>query len=100
MMFHVVLFIVGACWGSFLSCAYERRSRGISLWGRSVCPSCGVVLRWYNLVPVVSYLFQGGRCMSCGSRIPLKDFLFELFFGGLFVIIGMVALHVLGYSVT
>lgn len=43
-------------------------------WGkeRSVCDSCGRVLSPYELVPILSYVFLGGRCRSCGERIPAR----------------------------
>jgi leader peptidase (prepilin peptidase)/N-methyltransferase len=41
-----------------------------SVTGRSVCEGCGSELRWWELVPVASYLALRGRCLRCGSRIP------------------------------
>lgn len=55
--------------GSFLACAAIRLPAGHSLWGRSACPACGHVLEPCELVPLVSWLAQGGHCRSCGATI-------------------------------
>lgn len=56
--------------GSFLACAAVRLPVGQSLWGRSACPACGHVLGPCELVPVLSWLAQGGQCRVCGATIP------------------------------
>lgn len=56
--------------GSFLACAAIRLPAGQSLWGRSACPQCGHRLGPGELVPVLSWLAQGGRCCACGGIIP------------------------------
>ncbi len=77
-----LLFMTGACWGSFLACWCGRLRRGEKISrGRSHCEGCGRTLRGPELVPVFSYLFLKGRCRSCGQRIPRQDFLCEVGFG-------------------
>lgn len=54
---------------------------------RSRCPSCGHGIRAHENVPVISYLFQRGRCSSCGWRIPLRYPALELLTGILSLIV-------------
>jgi len=51
---------------------------------RSRCPSCGHVVRWYENIPVLSYLGLRGRCSGCGTHISLRYPLVELLTGALF----------------
>ncbi len=51
---------------------------------RSACPHCGHQIRWFENIPVVSYLALRGRCSSCGKGIGLRYPLVELVTGGLF----------------
>src|SRR3989344_2716208 len=46
--------------------------------GRSRCPSCGKALRWYELVPLVSFFIQEGKCRSCRKRISFQYPIVEL----------------------
>lgn len=45
---------------------------------RSVCMSCGKKLKWYENVPIVSWLVQGGKCRKCGAKIGKAEILTEL----------------------
>ena len=66
----IVAAMLGAIAGSFLNCAAWRIVRGESfVRGRSRCPSCGHILGVTELIPVVSWALQRGRCRSCGQRI-------------------------------
>lgn len=85
--FFTVAAVLGLVMGSFLHCAAWRIVRGESfLKGRSRCPKCGHVLSPGELVPVISWLVQKGRCRSCGSPIPARYPLSELGFSVLTVI--------------
>ena len=55
---------------------------------RSRCPSCGHLIRWYENIPVVSYLFLRGRCAGCGTRISPRYPAVELLTGALFLFCG------------
>ncbi|MEK7097276.1 MAG: prepilin peptidase, partial [Patescibacteria group bacterium] len=61
------IFVLGLCIGSFLSAAiYRAHTKGKSLVkGRSACPKCGHKLNAKDLIPVISYLFQMGKCRYC-----------------------------------
>lgn len=74
----ILSFIFGTILGSFLLVVTLRYQTGKSLQGRSRCFSCGHTLSWYELVPVLSYLSQKGRCRSCSSHIPVETILVEL----------------------
>ena len=45
---------------------------------RSFCPSCRTTIRWYDNIPILSYLMLRGRCRSCGWRIPVRYLVVEL----------------------
>ena len=51
---------------------------------RSRCPHCGHQIRWYENIPVVSYLALGGKCSSCKAGISVRYPLVELATGALF----------------
>ena len=79
-----IRFVLGLAIGSFLNVVavrydpdrflFSHRSVG----GRSHCPHCGRTLRWFELVPLASYLVQQGRCRRCGARLSLGYPLAEL----------------------
>ena len=72
--------ILGACFGSFLNVVAHRSIQNKSWWGseRSICESCGHVLGVRELIPLVSYIIQGGKCVHCGKRFSVRYFLVEL----------------------
>lgn len=72
--------IIGACLGSFLNVAAHRSIQGRSWWGRerSACESCGHVLGVTELIPVISWLIQGGRCRHCGAKLSVRYILAEV----------------------
>lgn len=84
--FLVVAGLFGLIIGSFLNVVIYRLHTGRSLNGSSHCESCGTDLRWYELLPVVSYLIQGGRCRTCSSYIRSQHVLVELTTAILFMV--------------
>lgn len=71
--------VLGAIVGSFVAALVVRWPRGESVvGGRSRCDSCGETLRARELVPLLSYLLQRGRCRRCGERIDPKHMAIEL----------------------
>lgn len=77
----VMAFVLGAVFGSFLNCAAWRIAHGESfLRGRSRCPACGHALGIADLVPILSWIFQRGRCRYCGEKVSVRYPLTELFF--------------------
>jgi leader peptidase (prepilin peptidase)/N-methyltransferase len=74
----------GLVFGSFLNVVVYRLPRGMSLVRpRSHCPACGAPVRWFDNVPVVSYLVLLGRCRACGASISLRYPAVELAAGAL-----------------
>ena len=62
--------LVGLIVGSFLNVCIHRLPKGESLVRpASRCPVCSVPIRWYDNIPVLSFLLLGGRCRGCGGRI-------------------------------
>ena len=90
---YTFFFGLGAIVGSFLNVVIYRLHTGKSLGGRSHCMSCGEALLWYELVPVVSYLFLRGRCNMCSSYIPSRYLVVELLTAGLFILAWHVFSH-------
>lgn len=71
--------LIGLSIGSFLNvCIYRLPAEGSLLRPPSSCPSCKRRLRWFENIPVLSYLALRGRCRSCGARISLQYPLVEL----------------------
>lgn len=72
--------IIGACLGSFLNVAAHRSIQGRSWYGneRSACESCGHVLGSFELVPIISWLIQRGKCRHCGAKISVRYILVEI----------------------
>ena len=71
MLLAVVLF--GLAIGSFLNVVIVRVPEGRSLWHpRSACPGCSAQLAWHDNIPLLSFLWLGGRCRKCRMRISLR----------------------------
>ncbi len=72
-------FLVGAAVGSFLNVVIHRVPRRRSVVRpRSACPDCGAAIRWYDNVPILSWIVLGGRCRDCRRRISVRYPLVEL----------------------
>jgi len=81
----VVAFTFGLIVGSFLNVVIHRLPRDESIvHPSSHCPRCQTTLRWYDNVPLVSYLWLRGRCRGCGGGISLRYPVIELVTGLLF----------------
>ncbi|MFA5800001.1 MAG: prepilin peptidase [Candidatus Peribacteraceae bacterium] len=79
MLIPAFLFVLlGLAVGSFGNVLLVRLKSGESLWGRSRCVSCRRTIPWYDLLPVVSYVFLWGRCRKCHTHISLQYSLVEL----------------------
>jgi prepilin signal peptidase PulO-like enzyme (type II secretory pathway) len=85
---YLIIFILGLCIGSFLNVLIDRLPVGESvLVGRSHCDYCKKTLRWYELVPLFSFLIQKFRCRSCHKKLSFQYPLMELITGIGFVIV-------------
>lgn len=80
-------FLFGLIVGSFLNVVILRfGERPVT--GRSACMHCGTTLAWYDLVPVLSWVFLLGRCRYCRKPISVQYPLVELAVAGTFAVIG------------
>lgn len=81
-IFYVFMFIFGAIFGSFLCCSARRlrlKEQGKPPLGpRSVCPFCKTKLKWYENLPLISWVIQKGRCRHCHKKIGALEILSEL----------------------
>jgi len=81
---NLLVFLLGLCLGSFLNVVIYRLPRGLSvIRPRSFCPLCGHRLAWHENIPLISYLWQRGRCRGCGGRIALRYPAVELLSGAM-----------------
>lgn len=71
--------IFGSILGSFIAALVSRWPvRRSILEPRSRCDACGETLRWYELIPILSYLIQQGRCRRCGDQIDGDSIAIEI----------------------
>lgn len=76
---YILSGVYGLCVGSFLNVVIYRLPRGMNLAKPSShCTSCGYVLRWYDNIPVLSYLILGGKCRKCHEHISFRYTAVEL----------------------
>ena len=74
-------FLLGIILGSFVKLLADRSLSGISFGGRSKCPHCGNILNWYDLIPLLSFIFLQGKCRYCQKKISFEYPLVEIFTG-------------------
>ena len=86
---YIVVFIFGACIGSFLNVCIYRLPAGESLTKRnSHCMTCGAEIKRYDLIPIISWLFVlKGKCRSCGQKISGRYPLVESLNAVLYVLV-------------
>lgn len=81
----IVLFVLGAALGSFACCqVWRMRKKDKTKW--SHCMNCKYRLRWYDNIPIISWLLLGGKCRKCRKPIGWMEFLAEVGLGGAFVL--------------
>lgn len=68
----LIVFVFGTIIGSFLNVVVLRYKTGRRLTGRSGCFTCGKKLAPLELIPLLSFFFQGGKCTGCSSKISLE----------------------------
>lgn len=81
----IFVFITGACIGSFLNVVALRGLSGESIiLPPSKCPKCNKKLNWYTNIPIISYIFLGGKCEFCKEPVslqyPIVEFLNAFFY--------------------
>lgn len=84
---YVMIFLFGITIGSFLNVCIFRLPAGESLTKKnSHCMTCGTPIKWYDLIPVFSWLFLRGKCRACGSKISGRYILVESLTGIIFTL--------------
>lgn len=84
----LLIFIFGTLLGSFINALVYRLKNNFSfVVARSHCPKCKSILAWYELIPIVSFLWQWGKCTKCQQKISWQYPLVEIVTGCLFVLI-------------
>ncbi|MHC4482498.1 MAG: prepilin peptidase [Planctomycetota bacterium] len=85
-IWFVFIFAFGCCVGSFLNVVIYRLPRDKSLVKPpSSCPACGKHIRFYDNIPLVSWLVLGAKCRYCKARISPRYFIIELLTGSVFI---------------
>lgn len=83
----IVIFLLGTIIGSFLNvCIYRIPKDESIIFPGSHCANCSTPLKWYDLIPVLSFLFLRGKCRYCGDKISLQYPVIELLSGIIFLI--------------
>lgn len=94
-MFYVLFFIIGSIMGSFFHATSTRLAKEESIvYPPSHCHYCNHSLKWYELIPILSYIIQRGKCLQCKQRIPLSYIVIEIITGLLYA----VSFHVFGFN--
>lgn len=85
-MEYLLILLLGLVIGSFLNVCIFRipREESIAFPG-SHCMKCGYELKWYDLVPVVSYIILHGKCRKCGDKISLQYPIIEIANGLMYI---------------
>ena len=84
---YILLFVFGTVMGSFLNVVAVKLSNNESiLWPSSHCHNCEHKLKWYELIPVVSYLLQKGRSRCYKTIFPISYLIIELVTGILYMV--------------
>lgn len=82
----LLIFMIGTCFGSFISCMSHRYITHTSILGRSHCDYCGHTLHLLDLVPVLSYILLKGQCRYCHHKLNKNLLIHEVTAGFLFVL--------------
>lgn len=84
----IFIFIIGLCLGSFLNVCIWRMPRKESIiFPLSYCPNCKETIKWYENIPVISWLLLRGKCSSCKQNISLRYIFVEILTAVLLLII-------------
>ncbi len=85
---YIIIFIFGITIGSFLNvCIYRLPMQESIITAPSHCMSCGRKLKWYDMIPVFSWLVLGGKCRNCKSKISAQYPIIEALNGILYVLV-------------
>ncbi len=83
----ILMFVIGTIFGSFYLVIGTRLPKGEDvITSRSRCDNCHHPLKWYNLIPLLSFIMQRGKCTYCNHKISSDHFWVELITGLLFML--------------
>ncbi len=89
-VFLTAMFIFGSCIGSFLNvCIWRMPLKESIVFAPSHCTSCGKAIKWYDNIPLVSYLVLGGKCRSCHKHYTMRYFVIELVTAIIFLLLAI-----------
>ena len=78
-MFFVLFFVLGCIWGSFSNVCIHRLPMDKSvIFTRSFCPSCQKTIKWFDNIPLISFLLLKRKCRNCDYKISFQYFIVEL----------------------
>lgn len=81
---YILGFVFGSVLGSFTKVLADRSLKKLGINGRSYCPGCKTTLRWYDLLPVVSFILLQGKCRYCHKKIGIEYPVVEITSGIIF----------------
>ena len=95
-IFYIIIFIMGITFGSFYTLAVYRIPKGEDITHtHSYCPNCNHKLSFFDLIPIFSYIFLGGKCRYCKQKIRPRYLILETISGLFFVMIA----YLMGLSI-
>ena len=87
---YIIIFIMGTLFGSFYTLAIYRIPNKLDITHtHSFCPNCKHKLGFFELIPVWSYIFLGGKCKECKQKIRPRYLIIEILSGVFFVLIAI-----------
>ena len=98
---YLIIFAMGITFGSFCTLAVYRIPRGENITHkRSYCTTCQHKLSFWDMIPVFSYLFLGGKCRYCGEKIRPRYFILEICSGFVFVLLAFsIQLNIFSFEI-
>ncbi len=100
-LIFIFIFLLGTIIGSFLNVVIFRFNTGKTMVkGRSICMTCNRNLRWYELVPVLSFIMQSGKCRRCKEVISCQYPIVEVITGIMFALVAYHFLPILFFSMS
>jgi len=88
-MENVIFFVLGLLIGSFLNVVITRLKTFETILGRSFCRKCKTQIRWYDNIPLLSFIILRGRCRDCNEKISWQYPIIELATASLFALVGI-----------
>ena len=86
-LIEIIIFAFGMCIGSFMNvCIYRLPIKKSIVLPGSFCPGCEIPIRFYDNIPIFSYIWLRGRCRRCDARISIRYLTVEIM-GGAFAML-------------